>query len=106
MIAQLGIADEVRPKLISKPAIDGGADLVATGEAEFGFYLVSEVQGVKGVTLVGLLPPALQNFVVYGTAIPARNAKPEPALAFINFISDPSRAEYWKAAGFELVAGK
>jgi molybdate transport system substrate-binding protein len=34
-IAQLGIADEVRPKLIITSAIHGGADLVAKGEADF-----------------------------------------------------------------------
>lgn len=103
MIAQLGIADQVKPKLIIKSAIDGGAELVAKGEAEVGFYLVSEVQTAKGITLVGLLPPPLQSFVVYGTAIPSYNATPEPALAFIKFISDPAKGERWKAAGFELM---
>jgi len=102
-IAQLGIADEVRPKLIIKGA--GRAELVAKGEADFGFHLVSEVQTVKGITLVGLLPPPLQGFVVYGTAVPTYNATPEAALAFVKFISDPSRGERWKAAGFELMGG-
>jgi molybdate transport system substrate-binding protein len=104
-VAQLGIADEVRPKLILKAAIDGGAELVAKGEADFGVYLVSEVQSAKGVALVGLLPPALQSFVVYGAAIPTYNAMPEAALAFVKFISDPSKGERWKGAGFELVGG-
>jgi molybdate transport system substrate-binding protein len=103
-IAQLGIADEVRPKLIITSAIHGGAaDLVAKGEADFGLFLLSEVQTAKGITLVGLLPPPLQNFVVYGTAVPTYNATPEAALAFVKFISDPSRGERWKAAGFELM---
>ncbi len=102
-IAQLDIADEVRPKLIIKAAIHGGAELVAKGEADFGFYLISEVQTAKGITLVGLLPPALQSFVVYGTAIPTYNATPEAAVAFVKFISDPTQGERWKAAGFELM---
>src|SRR5260221_313085 len=46
-IAQLGIAHEVRPKLIIKAAIHGGAELVAKGDADFGLYLVSEVQAAK-----------------------------------------------------------
>jgi molybdate transport system substrate-binding protein len=102
-IEQLGIADQIKPKLITKAAIDGGAELVAKGEAEIGLYLVSEVQTAKGITLAGLLPPPLQSFVVYGTAIPADNAAPDPALALVKFISDPSKAERWKAAGFELM---
>jgi molybdate transport system substrate-binding protein len=102
-IEQLGIADQIKPKLITKAAIDGGAELVARGEADVGLYLISEVQTAKGITLVGLLPPPLQSFVVYGTAIPTDNAAPEPALAFVKFISDASKTERWKAAGFELV---
>jgi len=104
VIAQLGIADEVRSKLIVKAAIHGGAQSVAKGDADAGLYLISEVQGAKGVVLVGPLPSSLQSFVVYGTAVPVDNAAPEAALRFVRFISDPSRSERWKAAGFELVS--
>jgi len=44
----------------------------------------------------------LQSFVVYGTAVPAYNATPDAALAFVKFISDPGKGERWKTAGFEL----
>ena len=104
VIEQLGIGDQVRAKLTRTAAIQGGAGLVARGDADVGLSLVSEVQGAKGTTLVGMLPSALQSFVVYGTAIPADNATPDAALAFIKFISDPSRSDRWKAAGFELVS--
>ena len=62
VIAQLGIADAMRPKLISKGAISGGGELVANGEADVGLYLVSEVQTIKGVSVIGLLPPAAAKF--------------------------------------------
>jgi molybdate transport system substrate-binding protein len=104
MIAQLGIADAVRPKLVIKAAIDGGVELVAKGEAEVGMYLVSEVKSVKGITVVGLLPSILQSFVVYGTAVPAYNGTPEPAIAFVKFVSEPGKRDLWKAAGFELMS--
>ena len=105
MIAQLGIADVVRPKLVIKAAIDGGAELVANGEAEVGMYLLSEVQSAKAITVVGPLPSALQSFVVYGTAVPAYNGTPEPAVAFVKFASEPGKRAFWKAAGFELMGG-
>jgi len=105
MMTKLGIADAVRPKLRHKPAIDGGAELVAAGEADVGLYLASEVQAVKGTTLVGLLPAELQNYVVYSIALPAYNTAPEPALSFARFVSDPARREHWKATGFELMEG-
>src|SRR5262249_2932349 len=65
--------------------------------------LLSEVQSANDITVVGLLPPNLQNFVVYDTAIPAYNDKPEVALAFVKFLSEPNKKGFWKAAGFELM---
>ena len=105
MMTKLGIADEVRSKLRHKPAIDGAGNLVAAGEAEVGLYLASEIQSVKGAVLVGLLPAELQNYVEYSVAVPVHNTAPEPALAFVKFISAPANRDHWKATGFELVEG-
>ena len=104
MIEQLGIAEAVRPKLVIKAAIDGGAQLVAEGKVDVAMQLLSEVQSAKGTTVVGLLPPGLQNFVVYGAAIPAYNNKPGAAVAFVKFLSARDKKDFWKAAGFELVS--
>ena len=104
MIEQLGIADAVRAKLVIRAAIDGGAQLVADGEVDLAMQLLSEVQSAKDIAVVGLLPSALQGFVVYGTAIPTYNGKPEVALAFIKFLSEPNKKDFWKAAGFEMTS--
>jgi len=104
MIEQMGIADAVRPKLVIKAAIDGGALLVAEGKVEVAMQLLSEVQSAEGIAVAGLLPSPLQNFVVYGTAIPAYNERPEPAIALVKFLSEPGKTEFWKRAGFELLA--
>lgn len=104
MIEQLDLAETLRPKLIVRAAIDGGGELVAKGEADVGFYLLSEVQSIKGVAVAGLMPSPLQSFVAYGTAVPASNANPDPALAFIKHLSDPAQAARWTSAGFQLVA--
>lgn len=102
MVSQFGIAELIRPKLLVKAAIHGGGELVAKGDAEVGMYLLSEVQSIKGIEVAGLLPSALQNFVVYGSAIPSYNESPEPAAAFVKFVTDPSKVGVWKEAGFEL----
>ena len=101
MIEQLGIAEAVRPKLLIKAAIDGGGQLVAKGEADIGMYLLSEVHSIKGTTVIGPLPPSLQSFVVYGTAIPNSNAAPDAAIAYVKFLSEPSKRDQWRNAGFE-----
>jgi ABC-type molybdate transport system substrate-binding protein len=104
MIEQLGIAEAVQPKLVIKAAIDGGAQLVAEGKVDVAMQLLSEVQSAKDTTVVGLLPAGLQNFVVYGAAIPAYNDKPEAAVAFVKFLSAPDKKDFWNTAGFELTS--
>ncbi len=105
MLDQLGIAGEVRPKVVDKAAIHGGGELVAKGEADLGLYLLSEVNRIDGVAVVGLLPAALQSYVVYAAAIPAGSTSIAAATAFIRFVTNPSRRSQWQAAGFELVTG-
>jgi molybdate transport system substrate-binding protein len=101
VVGKLGIADALSSKTTLKNAIDGGVALVANGNVEIGMFLVSEITPVKGVTLVGLLPPALQSYVVYAGAIGADSSAAEAALAFLKFLSDPANQAHWKAAGFE-----
>jgi molybdate transport system substrate-binding protein len=103
LMEQLGIADVMRSKLIVKASINGGAELVAKGEADVGMYLLSEIQGIKGTVVLGPLPKEMQSYIVYGAAIPAANSTPEAALAYLKFVSDPVRQPNWTAAGFEVV---
>ena len=90
-------------KTINKGAIHGGGELVASGEADLGLYLVSEVRAVAGIAIVGLLPPPLQSHVVYGAAIPVSAIEPDVADAFIRFITDPACGTAWQSGGFELL---
>jgi len=103
---QLGMADAMKPKLKFSNALDGGVAAIAKGEAEIGLYPLSEVIAEKGVTVVGLIPQEVQLNTVYGAAVLAANASPEPAQAFVKFIADPSNAPHWKEAGFAPANGK
>ena len=101
VLEQLGIADALQSKVVHRPALAGGADLVARGEAELGLYPTSEVVHVPGVAIVGPLPPPLQLRIVYGAAIARDSAAPEVAAAFVGFLSAPENRKVWLQAGFE-----
>jgi molybdate transport system substrate-binding protein len=101
VIEQLGIADAMQSKVVHRPALEGGVELVAKGEAEIGMYPASEVAHVNGVTLVGPLPAELQLNILYGAGVTTDNASPEPALAFVKFLADPANQIHWKEAGFD-----
>jgi molybdate transport system substrate-binding protein len=98
---ELGIESELQGKLIYSNALDGGVERITKGEADIGIYPVSEVIAVKGVALVGLLPPALQSLIIYGAGVLAKSAVAEPAEAFIAFLTDPAHQPIWTKAGFD-----
>src|SRR5262249_62065125 len=83
MVAEMGIADAVKPKLTYMFAINGGATLVAKGDVEIGLFNISEVQTAKGVTLVGPLPSAVQSYIVFSAPLPARSRSPAPPQALL-----------------------
>jgi len=102
MLGQMGIAEELKGRLVMKGSIDGGGDLIAKGDVDVGLYLLSEMRAVRGVAVAGLLPPELRVYVGYGSAVPASNAEPESALALIRFLTSPEQALRWSEAGFEV----
>jgi molybdate transport system substrate-binding protein len=101
VMEQLGIADAMAKKVIFKPALDGGVQLVVTGQAEIGIYPASEVAGVKGLTVVGPLPTDIDLEIVYGAAVTTNPASPNAASAFVKFMAAPENRSVWKEAGFE-----
>jgi molybdate transport system substrate-binding protein len=101
LIEQLGIADAMKGRIIHRPALEGGVQLVASGEAEIGFYPKSEVVNTSGLTVVGPLPAAIQLMTIYGAAVAAASAAPQEAAAFIAFMSSPAHRAAWTQAGFD-----
>ena len=95
---QLGIAGPMSKKTIHKPALDGGVQLVARGEAEIGIYPASEVAGVKGLTVIGPLPAGVDLIIVYGGAATAGSG--DAAAAFVKFMAAPQNRTVWLHAGF------
>lgn len=105
VIEQLGIAEAMQRKTVHRNVLDGGVELITKGEADFGLYQLSAVIPVKGIAVAGMLPQALQMLTIFGAAVMADNASPEPAQAFIKFLADPANHKHWKQAGFEPPAG-
>ncbi len=105
VIEQLGIVEAMQRKTVHRNFLDGGAELIMKGEADFGFYPQSAMMSVKGVAVAGMLPQALDRLTIYSAAVMAANASPEPAQAFIKFLADPANRKFWKQAGFEPPTG-
>jgi len=83
VLEKLGIAAEMKPKTIIK---DGGyvAEAVAKGEAELAVHQITEILPVKGIKLVGPLPPELQKVTIYQAAATTKARDAEAAKAFLD----------------------
>ena len=101
LIETLGIVDAMKGKIIHRPALEGGVQLVASGEADIGFYPKSEVINTDGLSVVGPLPAAIQLTTIYGAAVTAGSAAPDAGAAFIAFMTDPAHRAAWTHAGFD-----
>jgi len=100
LLQQLGIAEVVNAKA---KLIQGGAvaEHIADGEAELGLHQISEILPIKGVTLVGPLPAAIQNYTVYAAGIAAAAHEPAAARALIDRLAGPDAAAVLQAKGME-----
>jgi molybdate transport system substrate-binding protein len=103
VLPALGIRDEVRAKATLG---QGGsvAEKVASGEVEIGFQQITELLPVKGVTVLGPLPDALQKRTTY-SALLAKDAKhPAEARALLDYLGTPAGRKPFLERGFEQPA--
>ena len=100
-LEQLGIADQMKPKI---KLAQGGAAAMATlarGEVELGLTLVSEIISEPGVEAVGPLPKAISTPTTLVAFLSAHAKSPEAAKALMAFLSSPEAAPVYKAVGMQ-----
>jgi molybdate transport system substrate-binding protein len=94
---KLGIGQQVRAKAVLQPNGTGVAAAVASGEAQYGVTLISEMLPNKGVT-VWPLPDALQMTTIYAAAVASDAENAMDARSLLDDLRGPrGRAESLKA---------
>ena len=100
----LGIADQLKGKIVYRTQGSLVADAVATGAAELGITFTSELQPNPGVKVVGIIPAAIQLPTIYTAAILTGSSNTEAARAFLNVLASAEGAAVLKRAGLEPLA--
>ncbi len=100
VLARLGIADAMKPKLKPMPASDA-AEIVARGEAEMAVVVMPRMAGVPGIEIVGPLPAELQTYIGFAAGVGAGAKEPDAATALVRFLSSPEAAPVLRAKGIE-----
>jgi molybdate transport system substrate-binding protein len=105
LFPKLGIADQIKNKS-KKIEADPVGGVVATGEFEIGFQQISELRPVKGIDIVGELPPGAQRVTVFAAAIPTTSTQPEAAKALIEWLAAPAHYATIRKTGLEPAKSK
>jgi molybdate transport system substrate-binding protein len=101
VLANLGITEEIKANAVLSSR---GQDLVASGEADFGLFNISEIPRAKGVILAGAVPREAQAYLAYDVALPIASDSRGQAAAFVAFVSTPQAASVWDKIHIERVA--
>lgn len=92
MLKKLHLGEQTAKKVVVIPATPVG-EAVAQGKAPIGFQQNSELKAVKGITIVGLIPPAVQQDTLYGAVVTTSSKQPQAAESFIHYLqSDQAKA--------------
>ena len=97
---KLGVAEQVRAKAVLVP---GGysAEKVVGGQADVAIQQMSELLPVAGVSVVGPLPPEVQNYTVYAGAVSVAASQPEAARQLLDALRAPEMAALLRGKGME-----
>ncbi len=91
VLARLGIAEEMKAKIVMPEAGTPVGEIVASGEAEIGVQQLSELIPVAGIEIVGPLPPSLQKITTFSAGVLAVAAEQEAAQALLQFVAARSK---------------
>lgn len=90
LFEKLGVTAQVKDRLVqTKPGVPS-AEYLRKGEVDLAFQQVSEFVHEGGITYLGPLPEAVQNYTNFSSAIPTTSAAPDAAKALQDFLAAPS----------------
>jgi molybdate transport system substrate-binding protein len=90
MFERWGILDAIRSRIVVPPPGVPVATLVAGGSVELGFQQLSELMNVRGVRVVGPLPPAVQSMTIFSGGVAASSGHPSASRALLDFMASPA----------------
>ena len=101
MFGRLGIADDVKSKIILAPGSGPATDSVAAGKAAMVLTLFSEIVPAHGVEILGPFPGEYQSDIRFGAAASAQSTHADAATALIAFLAGPKVTAVLKARGID-----
>jgi len=104
LFERMGIADQMKNKIVYRTQGSEVADAVAKGDAELGISFIAELAPNKGVKIAGPLPDAIQSPTDYVAAVLSVSANADAARAFVQSMASPAGGAVFKAAGLTVLS--
>jgi len=101
MFERLGIAAEVKPKIILAPGSGPATESVAAGKAAMVLTLFSEIVPTHGVEILGPFPGEYESDIRFGAATSAQSKQADAGKALIAFLAGPKVTTMLKAKGID-----
>jgi molybdate transport system substrate-binding protein len=101
MWERLGIAAEVKPKIVLAPSSGAASQSVADGKATFVITLFSEIVPTKGAEILGPLPGEYESDIKFAAGLSATAKNAEAGKALIAFLKGPKAGAVLKAKGLD-----
>lgn len=96
-----GIADQIKPRIVTAPPGVPVGSLVAKGEVGLGFQQFSELIHVDGITIVGPLPSDIQITTTFSAAMTSGCKRAAEVRALLDFMASPEAAAAKRRQGME-----
>jgi molybdate transport system substrate-binding protein len=100
-LKQLGIADQMQPRITLAQGGAGAMALLAKGDVEIGLTFISEIITEPGVEVVGPLPREISVPTSLVAFISSRTKEPAAARALVTYLSSPEAAAVYRARGMQ-----
>lgn len=96
-----GIADVIKPRIVTAPPGVPVGSLVAKGEVELGFQQLSELIHLEGITLLGNLPADIQITTTFSAAVSSASAHKSEARTLLAFLASAQAGAAIRRQGME-----
>lgn len=101
-LTRLGLWPRLEQRLARADSVRSALQLVARGEAPAGIVYATDTALVPNVRIVGILPDASHEPIVYPFAVTRTGDTPE-ARALLGFLTGPEARALFHAAGFQVM---
>jgi molybdate transport system substrate-binding protein len=102
IVAEMGIAEQMKPKMVLSSEPGSQPKNVAEGRAEMIWTQSTEIGPYPGIEMIGPLPPDVQSYSAFEMGVAAKSSNAAAAGAVVRFLTSDAAKATFRAAFVEV----